>query len=367
MDGRTRPRRPPSWPARRWRSTGSTSSSPARRTRPAGAEVAGAYGSRLPYLLKVLAIASPLSLQVHPDRARARPKGSPARSRCGATTATSTRSPSPRCSTRSIRSTPSAGSARPPRRSPARPRRRATRGRRRRPAGGAERGETASPGGCLPGPGDLAGRRPRPPSPRRSPARPGGGCGAPAGTAWARSPRTTVGALRWVSRLAEFSPEGPAGRRPAAARPRATASRRDAVRPRRRPARVPARHRRRDHGELRQRPARRSHPQARRRRGAAACRRRAQPPVIHAGGPTLGPHEVAWRPEVREFQLTRLSVTAAGAARPSTPPVDLCRRPGARPPGPAVTAGTVDRPLPPRRTHVLTPAPRRSPPPAPAR
>ena len=37
-----------------------------------GAEVVATYGPRLPYLLKVLAIASPLSLQVHPDRDRAR-------------------------------------------------------------------------------------------------------------------------------------------------------------------------------------------------------------------------------------------------------------------------------------------------------
>jgi mannose-6-phosphate isomerase len=37
-----------------------------------GAEVVAAYGARLPYLFKVLAIAGPLSLQVHPDRARAR-------------------------------------------------------------------------------------------------------------------------------------------------------------------------------------------------------------------------------------------------------------------------------------------------------
>jgi mannose-6-phosphate isomerase len=37
-----------------------------------GADVATTYGPRLPYLLKVLAIASPLSLQVHPDRTRAR-------------------------------------------------------------------------------------------------------------------------------------------------------------------------------------------------------------------------------------------------------------------------------------------------------
>src|SRR5689334_5396981 len=32
-----------------------------------GAEVVAAYGPRLPYLFKVLAIAGPLSLQVHPD------------------------------------------------------------------------------------------------------------------------------------------------------------------------------------------------------------------------------------------------------------------------------------------------------------
>src|SRR4051795_10963782 len=37
-----------------------------------GPDVVAAYGARLPYLLKVLAIAGPLSLQVHPDRDRAR-------------------------------------------------------------------------------------------------------------------------------------------------------------------------------------------------------------------------------------------------------------------------------------------------------
>jgi mannose-6-phosphate isomerase len=37
-----------------------------------GADVVAVHGARLPYLLKVLAIASPLSLQVHPDRDRAR-------------------------------------------------------------------------------------------------------------------------------------------------------------------------------------------------------------------------------------------------------------------------------------------------------
>jgi mannose-6-phosphate isomerase len=37
-----------------------------------GPEVVAVHGSRLPFLLKVLAIASPLSLQVHPDRERAR-------------------------------------------------------------------------------------------------------------------------------------------------------------------------------------------------------------------------------------------------------------------------------------------------------
>src|SRR3954454_20993664 len=37
-----------------------------------GPDVVAVHGARLPYLLKVLAIASPLSLQVHPDRDRAR-------------------------------------------------------------------------------------------------------------------------------------------------------------------------------------------------------------------------------------------------------------------------------------------------------
>jgi len=37
-----------------------------------GPDVVAVHGPRLPYLLKVLAIASPLSLQVHPDRDRAR-------------------------------------------------------------------------------------------------------------------------------------------------------------------------------------------------------------------------------------------------------------------------------------------------------
>src|SRR3954466_14687193 len=37
-----------------------------------GPDVVAVHGARLPYLLKVLAIATPLSLQVHPDRDRAR-------------------------------------------------------------------------------------------------------------------------------------------------------------------------------------------------------------------------------------------------------------------------------------------------------
>jgi mannose-6-phosphate isomerase len=37
-----------------------------------GPAVAAAYGARLPFLLKVLAVAQPLSLQVHPDRGQAR-------------------------------------------------------------------------------------------------------------------------------------------------------------------------------------------------------------------------------------------------------------------------------------------------------
>lgn len=62
-----------------------------RASRELGAEVAGAFGPRLPFLVKVLAAAQPLSLQAHPNAAQARagfddedrrgiPRDAPARS-----------------------------------------------------------------------------------------------------------------------------------------------------------------------------------------------------------------------------------------------------------------------------------------------
>ena len=79
-----------------------------------GPEVAGEFGARLPYLMKVLAAESPLSLQAHPGRGlrapgvrrAARPTRTPRAT-------TRTRSTSPRCSSRSRRSRRSAASATP--------------------------------------------------------------------------------------------------------------------------------------------------------------------------------------------------------------------------------------------------------------
>ena len=166
---RTLPRRRP-WTAGTGGCTGWTSSSPQRAEQLLGSDVAARFDGRLPFLLKVLAISRPLSLQVHPAEERAR-TGFEDEAACSASTATSTRTPSRSSSTRWSRSTPSAGSARPPRRAAARPARRAARGRRRRtPALDAaasgegvrqrRRRRDGVPRGGVRGAGDMAGRRP---------------------------------------------------------------------------------------------------------------------------------------------------------------------------------------------------------------